>query len=181
MGATVQRAAIYCRVSSQGQEENASLPTQEEACRRFAAARGYALDERHVYREVHSGADLWERPRLTALRERVRRGEVGAVICYALDRLSRKQTHLAIVVDECDRAGVDLLFATEEFEKSAVGDFIRSAKAFAAELEREKIKERTQRGLRARVESGKLRGGGFPMLGYRWRDEQHSGYEIDPV
>ena len=174
-------AAIYCRVSSQGQEENASLPTQEAACRRFAAGRGYAVADDRVYREVHSGADLWERPRLTALRDAIRRREVRAVVCHALDRLSRKQTHLAIVVDECDRAGVELLFATEEFEKSAVGDFIRSAKAFAAELEREKIRERTQRGLRSRIESGKLRGGGWPMLGYCWRDDDHSGYAIDPI
>ncbi len=187
MGAQVKQpqhpsfAAIYCRVSSQGQEDNASLPTQDAACRRHAAERGYAVDEAHMYREVHSGAELWERPKLTALREALRGGEISAVICYALDRLSRKQTHLAIVVDECDRAGVDLLFVTEEFEKSAIGDFIRSAKSFAAELEREKIKERTQRGLRARVESGKLRGGGWPMYGYRWSDDRHSGYEIEPV
>src|SRR3712207_2987218 len=98
-------AAIYCRVSSQGQEENASLPTQEEACRRFAAQRDYRVDEGHVYREVHSGGDLWERPQLTALREAVRRREVGAIICSALDRLSRKQTHIAILADECERAG----------------------------------------------------------------------------
>src|SRR5438270_10151428 len=107
------KAAVYCRVSSQGQEENASLPTQEEACRRFAADRGYIVREGDVYREVYSGADLWERPQLTALRGAIERREVDAVICYALDRLSRKQTHIAIVVDECDRAGVDLLFATE--------------------------------------------------------------------
>jgi DNA invertase Pin-like site-specific DNA recombinase len=73
----------------------------------------------------------------------VRQREVGAVIVFALDRLSRKQAHVAIVADECERAGVALLFATEEYEQSAVGEFIRSAKAFAAEPEREKIRERT--------------------------------------
>lgn len=175
----VQLAAIYCRVSSQGQEENASLPTQEESCRRFALGRGLVVSEDKVYREVHTGADLWERPQLSALREAIRRREIGAVVCHAIDRLSRKQTHLAILTDECDRAGVELLFATEEFEKSAVGDFIRSAKAFAAELEREKIKERTQRGRRARAESGQLIPGRRALYGYRYRDEERSAYDID--
>ena len=160
-------AAIYCRVSGAGQEENASLPTQDAACRAHAAAHGYAVDETLVIREVHTAAELWQRPKLAGLREAIRQGQVGALICHSLDRLSRKQTHLAIIVDECERAGVALLFVTEEFERSAVGDFIRSAKAFAAELEREKIAERMQRGLMSRVRSGKPIPGSRPLYGYQ--------------
>ncbi len=172
-------AAIYCRVSGAGQEDNASLPTQEAACRAYVLASGYAVDEAYVIREVHTAAELWQRPKLTALRAALRQGTIGAVVCYALDRLSRKQTHLAIIVDECERAGVELLFVTEEFERSAVGDFIRSAKAFAAELEREKIKERMQRGLQARIHSGKPVPGCRALFGYRWRDEAKSGLIVD--
>ncbi len=173
------RAAIYTRVSSDGQEENTSLGTQETACRQYAGEHGYNVFA--VYQDVHSGFDLWERPQARAMLETIRRREVDAIIAYALDRLSRRQVHTAILVDECERAGVELLFVTETFEKTAVGDFLRSAKAFVAELEREKIKERTQRGLWARIASGKLRGSGFPMFGYHWRDEQRDAYEIDPT
>ncbi len=48
------RVAIYCRVSSAGQEDNSSLGTQEAACRSYAAERGWVVVE--VYREVHTGA-----------------------------------------------------------------------------------------------------------------------------
>jgi site-specific DNA recombinase len=171
-------AVIYCRVSSDMQEENWSLETQEAACRRFAAERGYAVIAAH--QEVHSGFDLWERPQLARVREMVRDGRVQAVIAYALDRLSRNQTHIAILDDECERAGVALLFATEEFEKTPEGKLIRSVKAFAAELEREKIKERTQRGRRARAESGQLIPGRRALYGYRYRDEARSAYDVDP-
>jgi len=171
------KAAIYCRVSSDGQEDNTSLPTQEEACRRFAAERGYVVDD--IYREVQSGFDLWERPQLTALREAARRGQVQAVIAYALDRLSRNQTHIAILDDEWERTGVALLFVTEEFEKTPEGKLIRSVKGFAAELEREKIRERTQRGRLARAQSGRLMPGRRPLYGYRYRDEGHTAYAID--
>lgn len=39
MTASEPRAAIYCRVSSEKQETNYSLPTQEAACREYAAER----------------------------------------------------------------------------------------------------------------------------------------------
>ena len=63
------RAAIYVRVSSSAQEQDgSSLETQEAACRRYAAERGYVVDETDVYREVHTGTELWERPALQRLR-----------------------------------------------------------------------------------------------------------------
>ena len=87
-----------------------------------------------------------------------------------MDRLSRKQTHLAILADELEHAGVRLEFVTERFEETAVGEFIRNAKAFAAEIEREKIAERTVRGRIERVKAGKLIPGGKPLYGYQWKD-----------
>jgi DNA invertase Pin-like site-specific DNA recombinase len=61
---TGQRAAIYVRVSTGAQEEGSSLQSQEAACRSFAAERGYDVDEAHVYAEVHTGVELWERSSL---------------------------------------------------------------------------------------------------------------------
>ncbi len=50
------RAAIYCRVSTKGQEERGtSLASQEAECRAYATAHGYQVDEAHVYRETYSG------------------------------------------------------------------------------------------------------------------------------
>lgn len=172
-------AAIYCRVSTAAQEEGTSLDTQESACRKFATARGYTVAEAHIYREVHTGGELWERPQLTAMREAVRRGEVRAVIAYAVDRLSREQAHLFILDDEATRAGAELLFVTEEFDKTPVGKMVRGVKAFAAEIEREKIKERTLRGKRATVEKGRPLRGPMPLYGYTWRADG-SGYDPDP-
>lgn len=165
-------AAIYCRVSTPGQEEEGtSLQTQEERCRAYVEEHGYQLDEAHVYREVHSGAELDERPQLTALREVMARRDIDVVVTYAVDRLSRDQIQLAVIVYSADRAGVRLEFVTEVFEDSAVGKFIRSAKAFAGEVEREKIRERTMRGRKARVQSGKVQNAGFELYGYR-RDRE---------
>lgn len=172
-------ATIYIRVSRTEQEEGTSLDTQEQRCRAYAAEQGYTVAA--VFREVWSGADLFERPALAALRDVVRQGPACVVIAYALDRLTRDQNHIAILAYEFQQAGVRLEFVTERFEDSPVGTFLRNASAFVAELERQKIKERTQRGLRARIAAGKPMTGPRPPYGYVWRDAAKTAYAEDPL
>jgi site-specific DNA recombinase len=174
------RAAIYVRVSTTDQEEGTSLGTQEQRCRLYAEAHGYLVDERYIYREVFTGAALHQRPMLSQLRAAVRSGEVDVLVCYALDRLSRDQVHVAIVLDDLEKAGVRLEFVTETFENSTVGKFILSAKAFAAELEREKIRERSLRGKRAEAEAGRPLSGGWLLYGYRWADANKREFAPHP-
>lgn len=169
------RAHIYCRVSSTGQEDNTSLDTQEAACRRWCSERGLAIAS--VAREVWSGADR-HRPELDAMLARVLQGDV--VLAYALDRLSRSQIDTAILIDRLEGSGASLELVTEDFERSATGTFLRNAKAFVAELEREKIAERTQRGRRARVASGKPLAGRKAPYGYVWADAEKSHLVLDP-
>lgn len=175
---TPLRCVIYSRVSTEEQDrEGTSLDTQADACRAFAAQRGWALVA-EPFLEVGSGFTR-KRPKLELVREMVRSGQVDVILCYALDRLSRRQVDVAIVADECAERGALLAFATESFEQTAIGEFLRSAKAFAAELEREKIRERTQRGLQARV-AGTEHVAGMPLparrplYGYVWADAKKS-------
>src|SRR5829696_2806930 len=157
-----RRVAIYTRVSSSRQEdEGTSLVTQLERCRDLARTQGWKIVGE--YSDTHTGTDLHERTGVTDLRSALRAGNFGVVLCYAVDRLSRNQAHVYILAEEIERYGARLEFVTEDFEQSAVGKFIRSAKAFAAEVEHEKIRERTVRGRIQRVESGKLLPGGKPL------------------
>lgn len=133
-----------------------------------------------MVREVHTGSELRQRRELTDLRELVRSGAVDVVLAYALDRLSRNQAHLYLLADEAEQAGARLEFVTESFEDSAVGRFIRSAKAFAAEVEREKIIERSTRGRHERARSGRILPGPRPVYGYQWTPDR-TGLEEDPV
>jgi len=168
----IHRAVVYCRVSTPGQEDGTSLDTQEERCRAYAQERGLVVTG--VYREVYTGAELFDRPQLSALREVVRRREVDVVIAYALDRLTRNQAHLGVIVSEADYAGVALEFVTERLEDTPEGRLLQSIRGYVAEIERLKIAERTQRGRRARAEAGMPLPGWKPPYGYRWADEQKS-------
>ena len=174
-----RRAAVYCRVSSAGQEDNSSLATQEAACRAYAEERGWTVVA--VHREVHTGAELFERPELTRLREGMRRGDFDVLLVHALDRLSRKQTHQGLVLSEAEHAGVAWHSATEDIDDSPQGQILRAVIGGMAEMERLKIAERTQRGKAARVASGKPNVGAKPPYGLRWIDERDKvRLEADP-
>ena len=106
------------------------------------------------------------------MRDLARAGAVDVVLAHSLDRLSRKQTHVAILVEAMEAADVTLDFVSEDFEDTAVGQLVRSVKAFAAEFEREKIAERTMRGKLVRARSGRLpQGTGRGCYGYRYNLE----------
>jgi site-specific DNA recombinase len=171
--------AIYCRVSSTSQEDNSSLETQEAACRAFAEERNWRVSA--VYREVHTGAELFERAELTQLRDAMRRGEFDVLLVHALDRLSRKQTHQGLILSEAEHASVHWVSVTEDIDDSPQGQILRAVIGGMAELERLKIAERTIRGRRARAHAGKLLPGKAALYGYRWRDATKAAYDIDPI
>jgi site-specific DNA recombinase len=162
------RAAIYCRVSTVGQEEEGtSLGTQEEYCRKYAVEHGYQIDESQVYRDVYSGTELWERPQLTKLREAIRQKAITGVIAYAIDRLSRDPVHLGVILSEAEHHGVTVEFVTEPLDNTPEGQLIRFVRGYAAKVEAEKIRERALRGKRARIQSGKIHNHGVELYGYR--------------
>jgi len=107
---------------------------------------------------------------MSQLRVAVRNRDVDVVVAHALDRLTRNQTHQGLLLSEAEHAEVSLEFVTERLEDTPEGRLLLSVRAFVAEIERVKIAERTQRGKRARVESGKYNVGCRAPYGYQWAD-----------
>ena len=169
-GDLMMKAIVYARVSTDAQErDGTSLDTQERACLEFAAERGWTVTRR--IRDAASGASL-ERDGMQELRQALRRGDGDVVIAYAVDRLSRSQNHIGVLFDEFEQTGARLELVTERFEDTAVGRFILAARAFIAEVEREKITERTMRGKAERARSGRLpQATGKGCYGYRYDPE----------
>jgi site-specific DNA recombinase len=164
----MKRAVIYARVSSKGQKDNHSLPSQEKECRAFAAEHGYRVVE--VISEQADGAD-WTRggpKRFLALAER---GEIDAVIVHHSDRLARDRHLAPHIRTSLAHVGVSVLSVTDGALYNDDSDLEGVKKALAewvAEMERQKIRERTQRGKRERVESGKPLVTKHPPYGYRY-------------
>jgi site-specific DNA recombinase len=173
------RCVIYCRVSTDAQErDGTSLDTQERACIEFASNAGWNVVE--TIRDAASGFSL-DRPGLEHVREMMNARLTDVVLTFAVDRLSRNQNHIGVLFDEANGSNVRLDFVTEKFEDTAVGRFILAARAFVAEVEREKIVERTQRGKAQRAREGKLpQATGRGMYGYRY-DAASGTRQIDPA
>ncbi len=163
------RAIIYARVSTDEQGDNYSLPSQVDACRRYAADRGMQVIA--DVQDAASGAVL-ERPGLTRVRELARQKAVDCVIVYALDRLTRNVAHMLLLRDELSAAGVALHTVNrgqaQDTPESRMFDTLESA---FAEYERLKIKERMTRGKRQKAASGLAVGEGNAPYGYRWEGE----------
>jgi len=162
------RAVVYSRVSTDAQEQDGtSLETQERACTEHARSLGYHVAYR--VRDSESGTTL-DRPGLHQVRGLIRSGEVAVVVAYALDRLAREQHHIGVLFYEAEENGTRFELVTERFEDNATGKFIMSTRAFVAEIEREKIAERTTRGKAERARNGRLpQGTGRGMYGYFMR------------
>jgi site-specific DNA recombinase len=172
------RAVIYARVSTDEQVERGyGLPSQLRECRAIAAKRGYEVVAEFADEGI-TGVIL-ERPKLTAVRDLVRRNGVDVVITHDVDRLSRNLVHQLVVDDECRRSNVRLEFCTYERRHDAEGLLFDQLKGCIAAYERVKIRERTSRGRREKANAGKIPGGPIPY-GYRLAKESPCGMEIDP-
>lgn len=158
--------AIYNRVSDDDQStEGTSLESQAE--RNAAHAKAHGFTDVRQFNEVHTAAELWERPVLSAIREDIRARKVSALVVYAIDRLTRNVAHLMILQDEAERHGCALIFTTEALDNTPEGKLLASVRGYVAEVERLKIIERTVRGRRQRLQSGKINSDCFDVYGYR--------------
>jgi site-specific DNA recombinase len=161
------KAAIYCRVSTEGQEQDGTiLQTQLEAFQRYCQSKGYEVACQ--FNEAWSGLSL-ERPRLAELREMVRSESIDSVVVYSLDRFSRDPVHGVILMQEMEKHGVSLGAATETVDNSEVGKLVFYIKGYAAKLDAERRRDATGRGKRALLKAGKLpQGTGIGIYGYKW-------------
>lgn len=80
---------MYLRKSraEEGQSTEEVLAKHRAALEELADRLGLPVDG--VYEEVASGEKLYARPEMLKLLERIRAGEVEAVLCMDIDRLGR--------------------------------------------------------------------------------------------
>ena len=156
--AAQDRAAVYVRVSTDGQsEDGGSLESQEAACRALCQARGWEV-ARLFIDAGRSGGTL-EREGLGQLREAVAAGEVAVVVVYALDRLSRSQRDTLALLDEFAEAGAGLAAASQSFDTTTpTGRAMLGMLAVFAELQRAEIRERTRSALAGKAARGEATG-----------------------
>ncbi len=145
---TASPAIGYVRVSTDEQaRDGLSLDAQAARVRAYAEAKGLPLVE-VVSDEGRSGKNL-DRPGLQDLLARCEAGQVGHVIVWRLDRLTRRTRHLLALVEDLFLArSIELHSVSESLDTSTPhGRFVLTLFGGLAQMERELIGERTRSAL----------------------------------
>jgi site-specific DNA recombinase len=146
--------AIYARVSSDQQADTHTIASQLAALRARVASDGCGLpEEMQFIDEGYSGATL-VRPGLERLRDLVAAGGVERLYVHSPDRLARKYAYQVLLIDEFQRAGVEVIFLNRELGRSPEDELLLQVQGMVAEYERAKILERSRRGKRHAAHAG---------------------------
>jgi site-specific DNA recombinase len=168
-------AVIYARVSTDEQAHGYSLQTQLEACRRYAAERGYRVVAE--FKDDYTGASM-DRPGLNELREYVSKDSTGVVIVYDVDRLARKSVYQMLIEEELARSSATVEYVLGQYADTDEGRLQKQIRASIAEYEKAKIMERSKRGKRGMAQSGFVLVAARPPYGYRVTSEPHKAWLV---
>jgi site-specific DNA recombinase len=174
-----KRAVIYCRVSSEKQKvDGESLEYQEEKCRRYAEL--HDIDVLVVLPEAKSGYIHYSyREKLTLARQMIRDHIADMIIVWDLRRFSRNFVHSAMIFQEIESHGGEVVSVSENIDNSLTGKLIRSILAWSAESEREKIAEYANRHWQKRHELGLPMATSTPPYGWQWEDKEKTHYVLN--
>lgn len=161
-------AAIYARVSTLQQEQEATIESQVAELEKYASQNGYRLSKEYYFLDqAVSGAKL-ARAGLDRLRDLAAEGLFDTVLCLSPDRLSRQYAHQWILLEELKRVGVKVIFVNQpSVEDNPQGQLLLGIQGLFAEYERAVITDRLRRGKLYRVRQGALVNP-VPPYGYRY-------------
>ncbi len=174
--------AIYARVSSEQQAKDHTVASQVEALRQRIQEDRLSLEEELCFiDEGYSGSTV-VRPALERLRDQAAAGAVDRLYVHSPDRLARRYAYQVLLVDELQRAGVELVFLNHPLGRTAEEDLLLQVQGMVAEYERAKILERSRRGKLHAARRGAVSVLGGAPYGYRYVSKYHGAgdarYEV---
>lgn len=177
------RVAIYARVSSAQQAEAGTIESQLTALRERIKGDGHTLDADYEFLDRGFSGGVLVRPALEQLRDLIYTGAIDLLYVHSPDRLGRKYAYQVVLVEEFQRAGVDVIFLNHDPQRTAEHDLLLQVQGIVAEYERAKVLERTRRGKRHAASQGAVSVLTGVPFGYRYITKRDGGgaarYEID--
>jgi DNA invertase Pin-like site-specific DNA recombinase len=144
------KVAAYVRVSSRHQKTD----SQEAEIKKWLDGNGIAADQVQWYRDTETGKTL-DRPGFQKLQKDIFNGTIKVVVCWKLDRLSRRlRDGVNLLADWCER-GLKIVIVTQQIELNGpVGRMIAAVLLGLAEIELEYRRERQQAGISVAKKKG---------------------------
>ena len=117
------RVAIYARVSSD-QPAGGTIASQIAALEARVIQDGLRLEPDHRFiDDGYSGATLI-RPALERLRDTIAAGVIDRLYVHSPDRLARRYAYQVLLIDEFQRAGIEVAFLNRPLGRSAEDDLL---------------------------------------------------------
>ena len=160
-------AAIYARKSTDQSgvaDHQKSVARQIEHARAYAARQGWTVADEHLFVDDGiSGAEFAARPGFVRMMNVLKpRAPFRALIMSEISRLGREQIETAYALKQLAVAGVRCFSYLEDREvlmESATDKFLLGALTFAADLEREKARQRVYDAMVRKARAGHVTGG----------------------
>ena len=172
--------AAYCRVSTARQKAD----SQVAEINKWLKANGYDESQVMWYIDKESGKTL-KRPEFERLQADIFSGRIKTVICWKLDRLSRRlKDGVVLLADWCER-GLKIVVITQMIElNGAVGRMIAAVMLGLAEIELEYRQQRQMAGVEVAKKKGVYKGrklGTTKAKPARARDLRDQGLKIGEI
>lgn len=157
------RAAIYLRISLDAAMDGLAIDRQRQDCEVLAEQRGWDVVHTYVDQSISASKKEVDRPDYDAMVASFERGEIDAIICWDLDRLTRQPAQLEEWIDRAEEQGLKLVTANGDADLATDGGrmYARIKAAVArGEIERKSMRQsraqqqraegRTQRSINTR-------------------------------
>jgi len=167
--------ALYARVSSQRQVQQATIDSQLAALRARVTQEGCVVLPSDEYVDNGQSGSSLRRPGLERLRDRVAQGAVDTIYVHSPDRLARRHAHQVLLLEEFARHGVRVTMIEGRSGDSAEDQLLVQVQGVIAEYERAKIMERSRRGKLHKARTGSINVMSNAPYGYRYIKKSEGG------
>ena len=159
--------AIYARKSTEQNgvsDDQKSVARQVEHARAYASRKGWTVAEEYAFLDDGiSGAEFANRPGFVRLMNALKpQAAFDVLVVSELSRLGREQLELGYALKQLSQAGVKVWSYLDDREvllDTPTDKFLMSAMSFAAEMEREKARQRVTDAMLRKARAGHVCGG----------------------
>lgn len=147
--------AAYCRVSTDKDEQLASLANQKEFFIEYAKRNGYVLFRLYADEGI-TGTSLKKRDAFNRLMYDARCGFFQAVVVKDISRLARNTVDFLISIRELKAMGINVIFLNANMDSMGDSEFILTLFSAMAQEESSNLSKRTKFGKRLNAEKGRV-------------------------
>lgn len=147
--------AAYCRVSTDKDEQLASLANQKAFFIEYAKRNGHVLYQLYADEGI-SGTSLKRRDAFHRLMQDARCGVFQAVVVKDISRLARNTVDFLVSIRQLKAMGINVIFLNANMDSMGDSEFILTLFSAMAQEESANLSKRTKFGKRLNAEKGRV-------------------------